>query len=57
LLVRLIVLIIFARVLIDWLVSLMPDYAGFVHGTVGVLYVPLLVIFVMKPALQECGIR
>jgi hypothetical protein len=57
LLVRLVLLIIFARVLIDWLVSLMPDDAGFVRGAVGVLYVPLMVIFVVKPALQECGIK
>lgn len=45
-----------ARVLLDRLTELAPSYESTIHGGIGVVYVTLLVLFIMKPLVQLFGI-
>ena len=36
--------------------SAIPAYPKIVHAITGVIYIPILVILVMKPGLEACGV-
>lgn len=44
------------RLLLDWLVEAAPGYGRIFHGGVGIVYITLLVVFVMKPLFELSGI-
>jgi uncharacterized membrane protein YGL010W len=50
------VIVLGCRFVLDWLSAMLPGKEAWVNGGVGLVFVCLIVVFVMKPLFEDFGI-